>query len=71
MQVVKLHEQQGIKLTIEQTNAEARIAALETQLEIGFKPEEGDVKKREEQTPKEPAWGRNRENPAMTFQASG
>ena len=44
MQVCKLHEQQGIKLTMKQTSAEAMIAALEAKLKITSQPKKDDGK---------------------------
>ena len=69
MQVRELCEQQGIKLTTKQTSAEARIAVLEPQLNISSQPKKGDVKNKEEETPKKLAWGRNRGNPMVIHQA--
>ena len=54
MQVRKLQEQQGIKPTMQQTSTDARISALEAKLEITSRPEQGDVKEKEGETPKEP-----------------
>ena len=54
-----------------QTSAEARITALEAQLEICSQPEEGDIKKKEGETPKIPACGRNRGYPVLTQQTLG
>ena len=71
MQIRKLQEQQGIKPAAKQKGADARIAALEAKLRISSQPEEGDIKKTKGETPKEPAWRRNRGNPMMTCQASG
>ena len=71
MQDRRQHEQQGIKPVTMQTSADASIAALEAKLGIRSQPKEGDVKKTEGETPKEPAWGRNRGNPVITQQASG
>ena len=51
MQVRKQCVQQGIKLAAKQTSTEA----LETQLRISSQPEEGDVKHKEGEAPKEPA----------------
>ena len=56
MQVCKLCEQQGIKPSPKQTSTDARIAALEAKLRITYQPKEGDVKKKEGETPEEPAW---------------
>ena len=55
MQVRKLHEQQSIKPTTRQTSRDARISALEAQLRISSQPKEGEVKKKEEENPKEAA----------------
>ena len=71
MQGWKLCEQQGIKLVMKQTSTDARIATLEAKLGINSQLEESDAKKKEGETPKEPAWERNRGNPAVTHQASG
>ena len=71
MQVCKLHEQQGIKPTTKKTSTDARIAAIEAKLRIHCQLEEGDVKKKEGETPKEPAWGRNRGNLMMTCEVLG
>ena len=57
MQVRKLQEQEGIKPTMRQTSADVRISALEAKLRITSQPEQGDVKKKEGETPKEPKWG--------------
>ena len=59
MQVKKMHEQQGIKLVMKQTSADARIAALEAQLRISSQPkeEESNVRKKKGETSEEPAWG--------------
>ena len=54
IQVSKLHEQQGIKPIAKQTSADARIAALDAKFRIASQPKEGDVKKKEEETPEEP-----------------
>ena len=56
IQVRKQQEQQGIKPIPKQTSIEARIAALEAQLGVSSQPKEGDFKKKEGETPKEPAW---------------
>ena len=45
MQVRKLPKQQGIKATMMQTSADARIAALEAKLGIDSQSHEGDIKK--------------------------
>ena len=71
MQVIKLHEQQGIKPATMHTNAEARIAVLEAKLRISSPPIDGDVKKTVEETPEEPVWWRNRGNPVVNHQALG
>ena len=71
MQVRKLFKQQDIKPTSKQTSTDARIAALEAQFGLSSQPKEGDVKKKEGETPEEPAWGRNRGNPVVTYQALG
>ena len=71
MQVHKLHEQQGIKLAVKQTSADASIAALEAKLGINSQPKEGDVKKKKGEAPKEPACGRNGGNSVLIHQASG
>ena len=63
MQVCKLHEQQVIKPAEMQTSMDARIVALEAKLGLKSQPKEGDVKKKDGEAPKEPAWGRNRGNP--------
>ena len=55
MQVRELHEQQDIKPTAKQPSADARIAALEAQLGISSQLSMGDNKKKEGDTPKEPA----------------
>ena len=47
------------------------IATFEAKLQIRSEPKEGDVKKAEGKTPEEPAWGRNRGNPEVTYQALG
>ena len=70
MQVRKLHEQQGIKPTVKQTSAEARIAALDAWLRIHSQPKEGDVTKKKEEGPKEPVCGSNM-NPVVTCRALG
>ena len=70
MQIHKLHEQEDIKPVIKQNSADAWNAALETKLRICSQPKEGDVKEKEGETPKEPAWRRNRRNPVLTCQAS-
>ena len=54
MKVRKMWEQQGIKLTWKQTDADARIAALEAKLGISSQLEDGDVKITKGATPKEP-----------------
>ena len=64
-------QMQGIKPTTSQTSTEARIAAHEAQLKISSQPRDGDVKKKEGETPRELAWGRNRGNPVVTCQALG
>ena len=69
MQVRKRHEQQGIKHAVKHTSAEATIAALEAQLRINSQTMEGDLKQKKGETPEEAAWGRNRENPVVIFQA--
>ena len=61
MQMRKLCEQQGIKAMAKQISAEARNASLEAQLRIYSQPNECDVKKKEADTPREPAWGRNKQ----------
>ena len=66
MQVHKLHKQQGIKPTMKQTSTDTRIAALETKFQINSQPEDSDTKNKEGENPKEPAWRRNRGNPAVT-----
>ena len=71
MQVCNVHEQQGIKPNMKQTSTDARIAALEAKLGITSQLEEGDVKKKEGGTPKEPKWGKNSGNPVVTHQTSG
>ena len=71
MQVHKLHEQQGIKSAMKQTSTDARISALEAKLEITFQPKECDVKGKGGQDSKEPNWGKNWENPAVTHWALG
>ena len=40
-------------------------------LRMSSQPKEGDAKKTKRETPKEPAWGRNRGNSAVTSQALG
>ena len=55
MEVCKLCKQHDIKSTMTQTNADARIAALEAKLGISSQPKEGDVKRKERETPKKPA----------------
>ena len=60
-----------MKPVIQRTSPEAKISALEAQLWVNSQPKEGDVKKKEEETPKEPAWGRNRRNPVVTHQVLG
>ena len=69
--VHKFHEQQGIKPIMKQTSTDARIVALEAKLGIASQPKEGDVKKKEGETSKEPKWGRSRGNPAVTCLALG
>ena len=69
MQVRKLCEHQGIKPATKQTNADARIATFEAKLGIASQPKEGDVKKKEGETPKEPQWGKNWGNFAVTHQS--
>ena len=71
MQIRKLQEQQGIKPAAKQTSTATRIAALEAQVGISSQPEEGDVKKKEGETPEEPAWEKKMGNPAVTCQALG
>ena len=71
MQVRKLCEQQGIKPAVKQTSADARISVLEAKLGITSQPVQGDVNKKEGETPKEQKCGRNRGNSDMTHQASG
>ena len=71
MQVHKLHEQQEIKPAMKQTSTDARIAVLESKLVINSEPIEGDIKKTEGKTLKEPAWRRDREHPVVTPQALG
>ena len=71
MQVRKLPKQQGIKATMMQTSADARIAALEAKLGIDSQSHEGDIKKMEGEALEEPAQGKNRGNPAVTHQALG
>ena len=71
MQVRKLHEKQGIKPAAKQTSADARIAALEAKLRISFQPKEDNVNINEGATPKEPSWGRNRENPVVIYHTLG
>ena len=71
MQVRKLQEEQGIKHTMWQTSADARISALEAKLGIASQPEQGGVKEKEGGTLKETIWGRNKENPEVTCQALG
>ena len=45
---------------MKQTSTDARIAALKAKFGISSQPKEGDVKKNEGETPKEPMWRRNR-----------
>ena len=71
MQVHMLWKQQGTKPTTKQTSTDARIAALDAKLRINSQPEEGHIKKKEGETPKEPAWRRKRRNPVVTSQALG
>ena len=71
MQVRKLCKQQGIKPTTKQTSTNARIVDLEAKLRRASQPKEGDVKKKEGETSKEPQWRRNRKNLVVTCQASG
>ena len=71
MQERKLYGQNGIKPAMKQTSPEARISALEAQLRVSSQPEECDVKKKWGETLEEPAWGRNRGNPALNCQALG
>ena len=68
VKVRKLSEQQGIKPTTKQISEEARIAALEARINSHFN--KGDAKQ-EEETTKEPAWGRNKGNFTVTCQALG
>ena len=63
--------QQSIKPATKQPSAEARIAALEAQLRINSQLEESDIMKNEGESPREPAWVRNRGNPMVTCQALG
>ena len=56
---------------MKQTSSDAGIATLKTKLSINSQPKEGDVKKKEGETPKEQAWRRNRGNPVVICQASG
>ena len=69
--MTKLQEQHGIKPAIKQPSAEARIAALESQLGISSQLKKCGVKQKEGETSKEPLWGRNRGNPVVTHQALG
>ena len=66
VQVRKLCEQQGIKLVVKRTSADARIAALEGNLRVSSWPKGGDVKKTKGETFKEPAQGRHRGSPVVT-----
>ena len=68
IQVRKLHEQKGIKLAMKKTSAYNKIAALEINLWVSSQTEEGDDKKTEGETSKEPAWESNKGNPAITCQ---
>ena len=58
----KLCEQQGIKPAAKQTSADARIAVLEAKLWISSQSEEGNVKKKGVETPKEPPKGETNMN---------
>ena len=64
-----MNEQQGIKPAMKQTSAEVRIITIETQLSISSQPMESGIKKKEGETPKQPALGRNKGNPMVTCQA--
>ena len=61
MQVRKLRVHQGIKPTSKQSGSEIRNAALEAQLRVDSQPK----------TFAELAWGENRGNPVITYQALG
>ena len=56
MQVNKLCKQHAIEPITRQTSAKARIAALGAQLGVNSQPKEGDVKKKERETPIKPAY---------------
>ena len=56
---------------MKQTSTDTRMAALEAKLGIVSQPEVVGVKKKEEETPEEPKWGRIIGNPAVTCQALG
>ena len=71
MQVCEHHEKQDIKPPEKQTSTEIRIAALEAKFGITSQPEQGDVKKKEGEIPKEPKWGRNRGISVVTHKALG
>ena len=51
MQIRKLHEQQDIKPAVNQTSADAMVAALEAKLRINSQPKKGDVNKTKGETP--------------------
>ena len=55
MQVKKLQEQQGIKLAPKKPSTETRFAILEAQLKVNSQFKEGDVMKKEGETPQNPA----------------
>ena len=54
-----------MKPTASKLCTEARFFALETQLGTNSQPEEDDVRKKEGDNLKEPAWKRNRVNPVI------
>ena len=67
----KLHEQQGIKPTVHQPSAEARISSLEAQLGVDTQPKRVMWQRKREGLPKNnPAWVKSRGNPVVTHQAS-
>ena len=68
MQVRKLG---NIKPTTTQMSSDAKISTLEAKLGITFQPEQGHVKKKDGETPKETKWEKNRIISAATHQALG
>ena len=65
MQVRTLQEQQGIKPAARQTSTDARISDLEAKLMITSQPEQGNVKEKEGEAPKDPKWGKTGEIPLL------